>query len=144
MLDPDLHTMDYVRNRSALLTTTVLAIGSTALGLLNPEQDGQVAESLRLHAHVEKLGLVVFSTGARSIEIVQAQIVSQIRCWTGLLLIDSSSSCFADGELHRKLDSMSKDGSAPACSQEWQPKSVLLFDENSTTLTRLIRKGQTS
>lgn len=77
MLDPDLHTMDYVRNRSALLVTTILAIGSTALGLLNPEKDGQVAESLRLHAHVEKLGLVVFATGARSIEIVQAQIVSQ-------------------------------------------------------------------
>lgn len=77
MLDSDLHTLDYVRNRSALLTTTVLAIGSSALGLLSPTRDGQVAESLRLHTHVEKLGLVVFATGARSIEIVQAQIVSQ-------------------------------------------------------------------
>lgn len=78
MLDTELHTLDYVRTRSALLATTILAIGSTALGILHPKRDGQVAESLRLHAHVEKLGLVVFATGARSIEIVQAQIVGRI------------------------------------------------------------------
>jgi hypothetical protein len=35
----------------------------------------QVTEALRLHAHVEKLNLVVFATAAKSVDIVQARIV---------------------------------------------------------------------
>ena len=37
--------------------------------------DDQVTEALRLHAHVEKRYLVVFATAAKSVDIVQAQIV---------------------------------------------------------------------
>jgi hypothetical protein len=75
MLDPVLHSTAFVRSRSALLFTTLLALGSTALATLPNHADEQVSEALSLHAHVEKLNLVVYTTGARSIEIMQAQIV---------------------------------------------------------------------
>jgi predicted metal-dependent TIM-barrel fold hydrolase len=77
MLDPALHTLDFVQTRSALLTSTVLALGSIALETFPNAEDEQVEEALKLHAHVEKLNLVIYSTGARSMEIVQAQIVSE-------------------------------------------------------------------
>lgn len=76
MLDPHLHTLAYVRRRSALLTTTVSAVGATALASLNPTDEKQVAEAMRLQAHAERLILVVFAAGARSIDIIQAHIVS--------------------------------------------------------------------
>lgn len=75
MLDPNLHTLDFVRHQSALLTTTILALGSIAIATLPESDDGQVVEALNLRAHAEKLSLVVYSTGARSLEIVQAQVV---------------------------------------------------------------------
>jgi len=77
ILDPTLHTIPFVQSRSALLMSTILALGSTALATLPDGRDEQVAEALRLHAHVEKLNLVVYASGARSIDIVQAQIVSK-------------------------------------------------------------------
>ena len=76
VLDPALHTLEYVRSRSALLTTVLLAIGSTTMATHPSRKDEQVAEALRLHAHADKLNLVVYATGARSIDIIQAQIVS--------------------------------------------------------------------
>ncbi|QKD59994.2 uncharacterized protein FOBCDRAFT_243784 [Fusarium oxysporum Fo47] len=69
MLDPNLHTLDFVRHQSALLTTTILALGSIAIATLPESDDGQVVEALNLRAHAEKLSLVVYSTGARSLEI---------------------------------------------------------------------------
>ncbi|KAM5349144.1 hypothetical protein ACJ41O_008967 [Fusarium nematophilum] len=74
MLDPSIHTLDFVRQQSALLTTAILALGSIALATLAEGTDDQVAEALKLRAHTEKLSLVVYSTGARSLEIVQAQV----------------------------------------------------------------------
>ncbi|KAM5362281.1 hypothetical protein ACJZ2D_012636 [Fusarium nematophilum] len=75
MLDPSIHTLDFVRQQSALLTTAILALGSIALATLAEGTDDQVAEALKLRAHTEKLSLVVYSTGARSLEIVQAQVL---------------------------------------------------------------------
>ncbi|RFU31591.1 hypothetical protein B7463_g4710, partial [Scytalidium lignicola] len=75
ILDRSLHTFAFVRSRSAILLTTMLALGSTALATLPQRADEHVAEALRLHAHVEKLNLVVYTTGARSIEIIQAHIL---------------------------------------------------------------------
>lgn len=46
------------------------------LSVLPQKSDDQVTEALRLHAHVEKLSLVVFATAAKSVDIIQAQIVS--------------------------------------------------------------------
>ncbi|KAH7214275.1 hypothetical protein BKA60DRAFT_460776 [Fusarium oxysporum] len=63
MLDPNLHTLDFVRHQSALLTTTILALGSIAIATLPESDDGQVVEALNLRAHAEKLSLVVYSTG---------------------------------------------------------------------------------
>ncbi|KAF4967389.1 hypothetical protein FSARC_5047 [Fusarium sarcochroum] len=75
ILDPYLHTLSFVRSRSALLTTTILALGSTAIaGNLKSGKD-QVSEALGLHAHAEKLNLIVYETAARSIDIIQAQIL---------------------------------------------------------------------
>lgn len=76
ILDPALHTFDFVRSRSAMLMTTLLALGSTALATLPQRVDEDVAEALSLHAHIEKLNLIVYTTGARSLEIIQAHIVN--------------------------------------------------------------------
>lgn len=92
ILDPTLHTPELVRGRSALLTSTILALGSTALATLPHSRDEQVAEALRLHAHVEKLNLVVYATGARSIDIIQAQIVS-LSCFPPIYITNIGSSC---------------------------------------------------
>lgn len=75
VLDSTIHTVEYVSTRSALLTTTILAVGATALSQHPDGSEWQVPEALRLHAHTQNLKLVVFAAGARSIEIVQAQIV---------------------------------------------------------------------
>lgn len=75
MLDPALHTLAYVRSRSALLMATVAAVGATTLASLSPLDEIQVAEAMRLQAHAERLVLVVFAAGARSIDIIQAHIV---------------------------------------------------------------------
>lgn len=76
MLNPQLHTTQYVRRRSALLATTMSAVGATVLASLNPTDEAQVAEALRLQAYAERLILVVLAAGARSIDIIQAHIVS--------------------------------------------------------------------
>lgn len=76
VLDPALHKLTYVRTRSAFLTTTILALGSTSSSALSLAPNKQVTEALSLHGHVEKLKLVVFASGARSIEIIQAKIVT--------------------------------------------------------------------
>lgn len=75
MLDPSLHTLAWVRTRSALLTTAILALGSTALATAPQSSNEQITEALSLHAHAEKLNLVVYATAARSVDIIQAQIV---------------------------------------------------------------------
>ena len=80
MLDPSLHTLAYVRSRSALLTSVLTAVGATALASLDPMDEAQVAEALRLQAHAERLMLVVFAACARSIDIIQAHIVSPLPC----------------------------------------------------------------
>lgn len=65
--------------------STILALGATALANLPNSDDELVSEALRLHNHVEKLCLVVYATGARSIDIIQAHIVSE----TVLLISDA-------------------------------------------------------
>lgn len=90
LLDPEMHMLDSVRQRSAILTTTILAIGSTALATRVDSTHEQISEALRLHAHIEKLSLVIFATGAKSIDIVQAQIVGHFTTRNPLvLLLDS-------------------------------------------------------
>lgn len=75
ILDPCLHSLTFVRGRSALLTSTILALGSTALATRPESREEEISEALRLHAYVEKLNLVVYATGARSIDIIQAHIL---------------------------------------------------------------------
>ncbi|OCF41066.1 hypothetical protein I317_05077 [Kwoniella heveanensis CBS 569] len=75
MLDPELHKLAFIRQRSALLTTTLLALGATALSTLPYHTEADVLEAFHLHQHVEKLNVLVFTTGARSIEIVQAHVL---------------------------------------------------------------------
>lgn len=79
ILDPSFHTMACVRRRSALLTTVILALASTTLTYTAERSHAQVAEALSLHAHIDRLMWVIFATGARSIEIIQAYIVSKPR-----------------------------------------------------------------
>jgi hypothetical protein len=111
ILDRTLHTFAFVRSRSAILLTTMLALGSTALATLPQNADQHVAEALRLHAHVEKLNLVVYTTGARSIEIIQAHIVNlSFRSGSGAANLDSFC---RDGEFLPGLDLMNSVGCVP-------------------------------
>lgn len=97
ILDQQLYTPDFVQSRSALLTTVILALASTALATLSQvSAEAQVAEALKLHTHAEKLNLVVYSTRARSTEIVQAQIV---RLFGSIVLPSSSYSNLVIGPL---------------------------------------------
>jgi len=75
VLDPCLHTLRFTRSRSALLTTTILAIGATAIATLPDFTTEQVAIARTLHTHCEKLQLVVYATGAKSVDIIQAFIL---------------------------------------------------------------------
>ncbi|GAT28438.1 hypothetical protein RIB2604_02600780 [Aspergillus luchuensis] len=67
--DPILHTVDYVRSRSALLFTWILAITAQF-----DHQSASCAKRLRLHG--ETLSRHVHTSGYKSVEIVQGYYIS--------------------------------------------------------------------
>lgn len=69
ILDPKLHTPDFVRPRSALLFTWILAITAQF-----DQASGALAKRLRLHG--EKLSKHVHSCGYKSVEIAQGYYIS--------------------------------------------------------------------
>ncbi|XRM41240.1 hypothetical protein ABZX51_004520 [Aspergillus tubingensis] len=69
ILDPSLHTVDYVRSRSALLFTWILAITAQF-----DHQSASCAKRLRLHG--ESLSRLVHTSGYKSVEIVQGYYIS--------------------------------------------------------------------
>lgn len=69
ILDPGLHTPDFVRPRSALLFTWILAITAQF-----DHSSGPLATRLRLHG--EKLSKHVHSCGYKSVEIAQGYYIS--------------------------------------------------------------------
>jgi hypothetical protein len=69
ILDPVLHTPDFVRSRSALLFTWILAITSQF-----DHASGSIVKRLRLHG--EKLSRHVHTCGYKSVEIVQGYYIS--------------------------------------------------------------------
>lgn len=75
LLDERLHTPSFVRSRSAYLFTTILAIGATSIATLSHATNEQTRRAMRLHAHIDKLQLVLCATAAKSVEIIQAEIV---------------------------------------------------------------------
>lgn len=79
LLDEKLHTPSFVRARSAYLFTIILATGATAIATLPGATKDQTSRAIKLHAHIDKLQLVLCATGAKSIEIIQAEVVSQRR-----------------------------------------------------------------
>lgn len=85
ILDPMLHTPAFVRSRSSLLFTWILAITSQF-----DHASAPIAERLRLHG--EKLSRYVHTCGYKSVEIVQGYYISLLsatpaktlteeRCW---------------------------------------------------------------
>ncbi|ODN77560.1 hypothetical protein L202_04730 [Cryptococcus amylolentus CBS 6039] len=78
MLDRNLHTPEFVRNRSVFLFTVILALGATSLATLPKSSTRERNIATKLFAHVEKLQLVICATAAKSIEIVQAELLSQM------------------------------------------------------------------
>lgn len=75
ILDPQLHSKQFVRERSAFLFTVILAIGSTALATLPDGTEEDVSRAIKLQAHAEKVLLVTFAIGAKSCEIIQGHIL---------------------------------------------------------------------
>lgn len=76
LMDASLHTPTFVRGRSALLFSTILSIGATALATLPNSTKQSIDLARALFAHTEKLHLVICAAAAKSIEIVQAELVS--------------------------------------------------------------------
>jgi hypothetical protein len=58
------------------LFTVVLAVGATVLATQEGFTIQTLEDAIALQAHAEKLSLVVYTAGAKSIEIVQAMMVS--------------------------------------------------------------------
>lgn len=69
ILDPMLHTADYVRSQSALLFTWILALTAQF-----DQGSADIAKRLRLHG--EKLSRHVYTCGYKSVEIVQGYYIS--------------------------------------------------------------------
>jgi len=69
ILDPHLHTPDFVRSQSALLFTWILAISAQF-------DHGSALLSKRLRIHGEKLSKHVHSSGFKSVEIAQGYYIS--------------------------------------------------------------------
>jgi hypothetical protein len=72
----------------------MLEMGSIAIASRADATSEEIAEAMVIHAHVEKLLLVVFATRARSCEIVQAILVSTAS--RSDMLVD-----FSDPKSHR-------------------------------------------
>jgi hypothetical protein len=64
-----------MKQRSAFLYTVVLAVGATVLCSQSATTSGTLAVVEQLSAHAEKLCVMIYSTGAKSVEIVQAMLV---------------------------------------------------------------------
>ncbi|KAK5236752.1 hypothetical protein LTR47_001930 [Exophiala xenobiotica] len=69
ILDPMLHTPEFVRSRSALLFTWILAISAQY-----DHQSGAISKRLRIHG--EHLSKHVHASGAKSVEIAQGYYIS--------------------------------------------------------------------
>ncbi|OQE25712.1 hypothetical protein PENFLA_c008G00011 [Penicillium flavigenum] len=69
ILDPMLHTPDFVRSRSALLFTWILALTAQF-------DHGSASIAKRLRLHGEKLSRHVHTSGYKSVEIVQGYYIS--------------------------------------------------------------------
>ncbi|KAF9885478.1 hypothetical protein FE257_012914 [Aspergillus nanangensis] len=69
ILDPLLHTADFVRSRSALLFTWMLAVAAYF-----DHNSGVLAKRLRLHG--ERLSKLVYKRGYKSVEIIQGYYIS--------------------------------------------------------------------
>ncbi|WVQ72840.1 hypothetical protein IAR50_002401 [Cryptococcus sp. DSM 104548] len=78
MLDRNLHTPEFTRSRSVFLFAVILALGATSLATLPKSSSRKRTIATKLFAHVEKLQLVICATAAKSIEIVQAELLSQM------------------------------------------------------------------
>lgn len=77
LLDERLHTPSFVRARSAYLFTVILAVGATSIAILPHATNDQARRATNLRAHIDKLQLVLCATAAKSVEIIQAELVSR-------------------------------------------------------------------
>ncbi|OQE31416.1 hypothetical protein PENSTE_c001G01083 [Penicillium steckii] len=84
ILDPILHTPDFVRNRSSLLFTWILTLTA-----LFDHVSAPIAERLRLHG--EKLSRYVHTCGLKSVEIVQGYYISLLSATPAKTLAEERS-----------------------------------------------------
>ncbi|OGM49536.1 hypothetical protein ABOM_001687 [Aspergillus bombycis] len=84
ILDPKLHTVDYVRSKSALLFTWMLALTAQF-------DHGSAAIAKRLRLHGEKLSRHVHTSGFKSVEIVQGYYISLLSATPARMLSEERS-----------------------------------------------------
>ncbi|KAJ5824764.1 Short-chain dehydrogenase/reductase SDR [Penicillium robsamsonii] len=112
ILDPMLHTPDFVRSRSALLFTWILALTAQF-------DHGSASVAKRLRLHGEKLSKHVHTCGYKSVEIVQGYYISLLSATPAETLAQERSwlyTMYAFGvaaELGLDQDSRAKDSNPP-------------------------------
>ncbi|KAB8261597.1 hypothetical protein BDV32DRAFT_157921 [Aspergillus pseudonomiae] len=143
ILDPKLHTVDYVRSKSALLFTWMLALTAQF-------DHGSAAIAKRLRLHGEKLSRHVHTSGFKSVEIVQGYYISLLSATPARTLSEERSWLYtmyafgvaAELELDRAPPSYSyhNDGNlTPNCT----PRSPTNHDrEDRTHVERLVRNRE--
>lgn len=72
ILDPELHTPEFVRPRSALLLTAIALVAAQAM-------PGESMLATRLHHHAEQLRQITFTRGLCSLELLQGHNI--LACW---------------------------------------------------------------
>ncbi|KAJ5243274.1 uncharacterized protein N7469_001601, partial [Penicillium citrinum] len=133
ILDPMLHTPDFVRNRSSLLFTWILTLTA-----LFDHACAPIAERLRLHG--EKLSRYVHTCGLKSVEIVQGYYISLLSATPAKTLAEERSwlyTMYAIGvatDLGMDQEAGLADGPGP--SDEPNDQNVPFSSPASTAKTR--------
>ncbi|KAL2858538.1 hypothetical protein BJY01DRAFT_230718 [Aspergillus pseudoustus] len=126
ILDPLLHTADFVRSRSALLLTWILAVAAQF-----DHNSGALAKRLRMHG--ERLSKLVYKRGYKSVEIIQGYYISFLARSPALNIAEEHSWIYTSYASALAAE-LGLDQKSPASS--FLHRNIdLLGCENSTTVT---------
>lgn len=146
ILDPMLHTPDFVRSRSALLFTWIIALTAQF-------DHGSASIAKRLRLHGEKLSKHVHTCGYKSVEIVQGYYISLLSATPARTLEEERSwlyTTYALGvaaDLGLDQDSRAKDANplnsiSASYTQGHDMLSSGYFSEDSSSQQRMARNRE--
>ncbi|GKZ27411.1 hypothetical protein AbraIFM66951_004199 [Aspergillus brasiliensis] len=125
ILDPLLHTVGFVRSRSALLLTWILAVAA-----LFDHHSGALAKRLRMHG--ERVSKLVYKRGYKSVEIIQGYYISFLARSPALNIAEEHSWIYTSyaSALAAELD---LDQKQPSPSSLYRTGGLLGYEKSSST-----------